>query len=65
MIAIDLCKQELIYADPKVNPQVNFTGNLDLDGLDQQCFSLLKKRTEVFHIFTRKCKSIVNLSFLI
>ena len=29
MIAIDLNKQQALYADPKAIQQVNFTGNLD------------------------------------
>ena len=29
LIAIDLTKQEKLYADPKAMQQINFTGNLD------------------------------------
>ena len=29
LIAIDLTKQEKLYADPKTMQQINFTGNLD------------------------------------
>ena len=29
MIAIDLSKQQALYADPKAIQQINFTANLD------------------------------------
>ena len=38
MIAIDLSKQQALYADPKAIRQINFTANLD-----RAIFSLLKK----------------------
>ena len=32
MIATDLSKQQVLDADPKATPQINFTRNLDRDG---------------------------------
>ena len=32
MITIDLSKQRVLYADPEVIQQINFTGNLDRAG---------------------------------
>ena len=29
MISIDLCKQQVLHADPKAIQQINFTTNLD------------------------------------
>ena len=43
MIAINLSKQQALDVDLKEIQQINFSGNLGVDGI-QQCFSLLKKR---------------------
>ena len=43
MIAINLSKQQALDVDLKEIQQINFSGNLGVDGM-QQCFSLLKKR---------------------
>ena len=43
MIAINLSKQQALDADLKETQQINFSGNLVVDGI-QQCFSLLKRR---------------------
>ena len=32
MIALDLSKQQALYADPRANQQINFTTNLDRAG---------------------------------
>ena len=32
MIAVDLSKQQALDADPRANPQINFTANLDTAG---------------------------------
>ena len=32
MIATDLSKQQVLYADPRAIQQINFTGNLDQEG---------------------------------
>ena len=32
MIAVDLCKQQALDADPRANQQINFTANLDRAG---------------------------------
>ena len=29
MIAVDLCKQQVLDADPRADQKINFTGNLD------------------------------------
>ena len=38
MIAIDLRKQQALYADPRAIQQINFTPNLDRAGIQQYCF---------------------------
>ena len=43
MIAINLSKQQALDVDLKEIQQINFSGNLVVDGI-QQCFSLLKRR---------------------
>ena len=42
LIVIDLSKQQKLYTDPKAMQQINFTGNLELDG-NNKYFSLLEK----------------------
>ena len=36
LIAIDLSKQQKLDIDPNTTKQINFTGNLDLDGNKQE-----------------------------
>ena len=48
MIAIDLSKQQALDADPRAIQQINFTANLDNDGI-QQFSLLLKKLFWTFH----------------
>ena len=43
MIETHLSKQEALEADPKAIQQINFTGNLDRQEL-QECLPLLKKQ---------------------
>ena len=38
MIAVDLSKQQALYADPRVIQQINFTANLDRVGYTRVCF---------------------------
>ena len=43
MIAIDLSKQQALYADPRAIQQINLTANLDRAG-NTAMFLLLKKQ---------------------
>ena len=36
LIAIELRKQQALHGDPKAIQQINFTGNLDEDGIKQR-----------------------------
>ena len=59
MIAVDLSKQQALDADPRANQQINFTANLDRAGHTRICFFL--EETKETRLFTRNCKSIVNM----
>ena len=48
MIAIDLSKQQVLDADPKAIPQINFTANLDRGGNTRFYFILEKAKETVF-----------------
>ena len=46
MIAIDLSKQQALYADPRAIQQINLTANLDRAG-NTAMFLLLKKQIKL------------------
>ena len=48
MIAVDLCKQQVVDADPKAIQQINFTANLDRDGNTRFYFILEEAKETVF-----------------
>ena len=48
MIAIDLSKQQVLDADPKVIQQINFTANLDRDENTRFYFILEEAKEIVF-----------------
>ena len=48
MIAVDLCKQQVVDADPKAIQQINFTANLDRDGNTRFYFILEEAKEIVF-----------------
>ena len=60
MIAIDLSKQQVLDAEPKAVQQTDFTANLDREE-NTRIFFLLEETKEIVRIFTRNCKSIVNI----
>ena len=45
MIAVDLCKQQALDADPRANQQINLTANLDRAG---STISFLRKQKKLF-----------------
>ena len=51
MIAIDLCKQQAIDADPKASQQIDFTWNLDWAG-----------NTAIFSFITEEKETILDFS---
>ena len=51
MVAIDLCKQEALDADPNAIQQIRLTGNQNRAG----------KTAIYFRFFTRNCESVVFL----
>ena len=48
MIAVDLSKQQSLYADPKSIQQINFTANLDRAGRTRFYFILEEAKETVF-----------------
>ena len=48
MIAVDLSKQQALYADPKAIQQINFTANLDRPGNTRSYFILEEAKETVF-----------------
>ena len=59
MIAIDLSKQQALDADRRTTQQINLTANSDC-GDHKRIFIILDEAKET--VFTRNCKSIVNMS---
>ena len=60
MIAVDLSKQQASDADPRAIEPMSFTANLDRAGTTRIFYSGRCKRN-YFGLFTRNCKSIVNM----
>ena len=60
MIAVDLCKQQALDADPKAIQQITFTANLDRAG-NARIYFVLEEAKETVLDFTRNCKSFVNV----
>ena len=58
MNAIDLSKQQTFGADPRAIQLINFTANLDRAGNTTMFFEEAKNYSG---LFTRNCKSIVNM----
>ena len=50
MIAIDLSKQQVLDADPRVIQQINFTANLDRDRNTRFYFILEKVKETIFEL---------------
>ena len=50
MIAVDLCKQQALDADPKENKQINFTENLDTAGNTRIYFILAEAKETVLDL---------------
>ena len=48
MIAVDLCKQQTLDADPEAIQQINFTANLNRAGIKRFYFILEKSKEIVF-----------------
>ena len=48
MIAVDLSKQQALYADPKAIQQINFTANSDRAGNTRIYFILEEAKETVF-----------------
>ena len=52
MIAIDLSKQQALYADPKAIQQINFTANLDTAN-DTRFYFILEEAKETVFDFSQ------------
>ena len=52
MIAVDLCKQQVVDADPKAIQQINFTANLDRDG-NTRFYFILEEAKEIAFEFSQ------------
>ena len=61
MIAIDLSKQQALDADPRAIQQINFTANLDMTGSTTILFRYQRSKKNCLRLFTRNCKSFVNV----
>ena len=61
MIAIDLSKQQALDADTRAIQQINFTANLDRADNTRIYFILEEAKKNYSRLFTRNCKSIVNM----
>ena len=57
MIAIDLSKQQALYADPRAFQQINFTANLDRDG-NTTMFFIIEEAKETVLDFSQ---GIINV----
>ena len=47
MIAVDLCRQKALDADPRAIQQINFTANLDMDG-NTRVYFILEEAKKLF-----------------
>ena len=69
MIAVDLSKQQALDSDPRANQQIYFTANLEqnlkhkflTNFKHKNLFHSLRSRRNQTRLFTRNCKSIVNM----
>ena len=52
MIAIDLSKQQTLYADPRGNQQINFTVNLDRAG-NKKIYFILEEAKETILVLSQ------------
>ena len=62
MIAIDLCKQQVLDDDPRTIQQITFAANLVRAG-STTMFFILEEAKNCFGLFTRNSKSIVNVLY--
>ena len=62
MIAIDLSKQQALDDHPRAIHHINFTANLGRDG-NTTMFFIIEEAKKCFRLFTRNCKSIVNVLY--
>ena len=63
MIAMDLSKQQELDVDPKEIQNINFTADLDQPGNITMFFIIEEEKRNHFRLFTRSCKSIVNVFY--
>ena len=62
MIAVDISKQQALDANHRATQQTNFTANIDQAG-NTTSFLIIKEAKNCFGLFTRNCKSIVNVLY--
>ena len=60
MIAIDLSKWQALDADLRAIKEINVTTNLDRVG-NKNVFHYLRSKGNCLRLFTRNCKSFVNV----
>ena len=63
MIAIYLSRQQILDSDPRAIEQINFTANLGRAGNTRIYFILEEAKETILRLFTRNCKSIVNMLY--
>ena len=60
---MDLSKQQELDVDPKEIQNNNFTADLDQPGNITMFFIIEEEKRNHFRLFTRSCKSIVNVFY--
>ena len=64
MIAIDLCKQQALDADPKAIQQINFTANLDREG-STPMFFIIEDEKETILDFSQGTVKVLRFILLL
>ena len=64
MIAIDLCKQQVLDADSKGILQINFTGNLTKDGNTTKVFIIVEAK-ETISDFSQGSVRVLQSKFIL
>ena len=58
IIEIDLSKQQALDTDPRPNPQISFTANLDRDGDTRMFFMLEKAKINILCLSQRTVRAL-------
>ena len=64
MIAVDLSKQQVLDANPRVIQQINFTANLDRAG-DTRIYFILEEAKEIISVFSQGTAKVLQTYYRI